>query len=116
MNFFETVIIGAGASGLMTASLLRDKRSVLIMDGNKTPGRKIAVSGGGTYTMNAGRLEALGPLAVLQRGYSVTRIPATGQIIGSADQAPPGQTIETILHRGRLLSKVTEAKSPEEDE
>jgi len=63
-----------------------------------------------------GRLEALGPLAVLQRGYSVTRIPATGQIIRSADHAPPGQTIETILHHGRLLSKVTEAKSPEEDQ
>ena len=62
-----------------------------------------------------GRLRALSPLAVLERGYSVTRIPETGRVLRSADQAPPGTTIETILHAGKLLSKVERATPPQDN-
>ena len=62
-----------------------------------------------------GRLRALSPLAVLERGYSVTRVPETGRVLRSADQAPPGTTIETILHAGKLLSKVQQATPPQDN-
>lgn len=43
---FECTIIGAGASGLMSASVLNDP-SVLIIDTNASIGKKLAISGGG---------------------------------------------------------------------
>jgi exodeoxyribonuclease VII large subunit len=53
-----------------------------------------------------GRLEALSPLRVLERGYSVTRLAASGQVLRSADQARPGDQLETLLHSSRLVSRV----------
>ena len=48
MKTFDTVIIGAGAAGLMAAiQLVHRKKSVLIIDMGNEPARKIAVSGGG---------------------------------------------------------------------
>ena len=46
-NEFEIIIIGAGASGLMLASLLNRQESVLLLDSNSKAGAKIAISGGG---------------------------------------------------------------------
>ena len=48
MKTFDTIIIGAGAAGLMAASqLAKRKKSVLILDMGTSPARKIAISGGG---------------------------------------------------------------------
>ena len=48
MKTFDTIIIGAGAAGLMaTAQLTHRKKSVLIIDMGNEPARKIAISGGG---------------------------------------------------------------------
>lgn len=48
MKKYDTIIIGAGASGLMAAAQLnKHKKSVLIIDMGNTPARKIKVSGGG---------------------------------------------------------------------
>lgn len=44
---YKNIIIGAGASGLMLASLLKDKHNTLLIDANKSIGAKISVSGGG---------------------------------------------------------------------
>ena len=44
---YKTIIIGAGASGLMLASLLEEKSNVLLIDTNLRIGAKIAISGGG---------------------------------------------------------------------
>jgi exodeoxyribonuclease VII large subunit len=54
----------------------------------------------------SGRLDALSPLKVLERGYSVTRLVPSGQVLRSADQAHPGDQIETLLQSGRLVSRV----------
>ncbi len=53
----------------------------------------------------AGRLNALSPLAVLGRGYSIT-FNAGGDILRSDAQVRPGEPIETRLHRGRITSRV----------
>ena len=55
----------------------------------------------------AGRLHALSPLAVLERGYSITFDPQ-GRILKSARQVQLGDLIETRLHEGRLRSRVEE--------
>lgn len=48
MKIYDTIIIGAGAAGLMSAAqLVHRKKSVIILDMGNVPARKIAISGGG---------------------------------------------------------------------
>ena len=49
VEFFDVIIIGAGAAGLMAAGHLSQNtnNNILIIEANKTAGRKIIVSGGG---------------------------------------------------------------------
>jgi exodeoxyribonuclease VII large subunit len=51
-------------------------------------------------------LDALSPLKVLGRGYSLTRRESTGEIIRRADDVGAGERIETVLGEGRLISLV----------
>lgn len=57
----------------------------------------------------AGRLEALSPLRVLARGYSITRLADSGQVVRSSAQVQPGQLVESLLQAGRLVSRVESA-------
>jgi exodeoxyribonuclease VII large subunit len=54
----------------------------------------------------AGRLHALSPLKVLERGYSVTRHAESGRLVTRADDVIAGETLETRLLNGRVLSRV----------
>ncbi len=54
----------------------------------------------------AGRLESLSPLAVLERGYSLTQRVADGQVIRAAAELSPGQQITTRFARGQATSRV----------
>jgi len=58
-----------------------------------------------------GRLEALSPLKVLERGYSVTRLVPSGTVLRSSTQTKPGDLLETLLESGRVTSRV-EASRP----
>lgn len=58
------------------------------------------------------QLEAMSPLAVLARGYSVTRT-TEKEVIREHDQVQPGDEIETILPNGRIRSRV-ESTEPNE--
>jgi exodeoxyribonuclease VII large subunit len=62
----------------------------------------------------AGQLEALSPLNVLSRGYSVT-LTIAGQPIQDAAEVPIGTQVSTRLHRGRLLSTVTAVTTAEDE-
>ena len=52
------------------------------------------------------RVEALSPLAVLARGYSVTTDAASGAVLTSPEEMEIGQRIHTRLARGSVLSIV----------
>ena len=56
-----------------------------------------------------GRLDSLSPLAVLGRGYSLTRTPA-GEIVRDAAQVAAGATVEVLLARGQLACRVERTK------
>jgi exodeoxyribonuclease VII large subunit len=57
-------------------------------------------------TRLAASLDALSPLAVLARGYSLTLKEEDGTLIRSRDQVRPGQRIVTRLAEGRIISRV----------
>ena len=60
----------------------------------------------------AGALEALSPLSVLSRGYSVTLKADGRKLVRSAADVNPGDLIETILNEGRIISRVEGDTSP----
>jgi exodeoxyribonuclease VII large subunit len=56
----------------------------------------------------AGRLESLSPLAVLQRGYSLTRRQDDDRLIQRASDLHAGQRIVTRFAEGQVVSRVEE--------
>jgi exodeoxyribonuclease VII large subunit len=59
-----------------------------------------------------GHLHALSPLKVLSRGYSLTRLDSTRQIVRRAGEVRIGERIETILSQGKLRSVVDAVELP----
>ena len=58
------------------------------------------------FAAQAGRLDALSPLGVIARGYSVVRTPG-GELVRRLEQAPPGSAIRARLTDGWLDATVT---------
>ncbi len=54
----------------------------------------------------AASLEALSPVAILSRGYSITRLESSQEILRDAGQAKAGDRIVTRLGAGRIVSRV----------
>lgn len=57
-------------------------------------------------TSVAERLETLSPLAVLGRGYGVTELETSGEVVTSVEQLAEDQRIVTRLADGRVVSRV----------
>jgi exodeoxyribonuclease VII large subunit len=51
-------------------------------------------------------LQALSPLAVLARGYSICRLQADGRVICEAQAAAPGMPVDITLWHGSLQCTV----------
>ncbi len=51
-------------------------------------------------------VEAFNPLGVLARGYSITRRSDNGRIVRSSQELKAGDSIETILHDGKVTSDI----------
>lgn len=68
-------------------------------------GRRMRRDAGERIGALAARLDALSPLRVLERGYSVTQR-ADGRMVRSLADAPPGTGLVTRLRDGRVISKV----------
>jgi len=63
-------------------------------------------------TSLTGALDHLNPLAILARGYSVTRTIPAGTIVKDASAVRPGDTLRTTLHQGEIISRVEESRRP----
>jgi exodeoxyribonuclease VII large subunit len=57
------------------------------------------------------RLELLGPDQVLARGYSITTLARTGEVLRDVGKAEPGAEVETRLKNGSFSSIVTPKES-----
>ena len=57
----------------------------------------------------AGQLHALSPLAILERGFSIT-FDSAGHVLRSARGARPGEIIKTRLSQGEIKSKVIQGE------
>ena len=57
-----------------------------------------------------GKLEALGPLATLKRGFSVSLKYPGMKLIGSVDSVKRGDEVQTKVQDGFFISRVTEVK------
>ena len=58
-------------------------------------------------------IEAVSPLSVLARGYSIISTEPKGKILSSSDQVEIGQTISAVLNKGSIKAEV---KSKDKDE
>jgi len=65
------------------------------------------------FESGVGRLQSLSPLAVLGRGYSLTRLP-TGEVVRRAVDTRRGDVIEILLHEGALDARVEGIKERDE--
>ena len=54
------------------------------------------------------RLEALSPLSILSRGYSLSVLMSQGAIVKDACMIKPGDKLKTVLHKGAFTSAVLE--------
>jgi exodeoxyribonuclease VII large subunit len=61
----------------------------------------------GRFGRLAGTLQAVSPLATLERGYSIVRRIADGSVVVAASQAPPGTELDLRLAQGSLAARVT---------
>lgn len=59
------------------------------------------------------RLDSLSPLSVLSRGYSLSMLTPSGEILKSSAQLKQGDRLKTVLHRGSFTSLVQEVYSDE---
>ena len=62
------------------------------------------------------RMDALSPLAILARGYSVTRRLPGQTIVRSAGETAPGDRLETLVVDGEIISVVQECRRKQDDE
>ena len=68
--------------------------------------RSTLARAGGRVDVGAARLDALNPLAVLGRGYSITSDARTGRIVRRADDVRPGDRLTTRTADGEVGSVV----------
>ena len=59
----------------------------------------------------AAQLHAFSPLAVISRGYSITRSLPSGRIVRRVSAVRPGDDLETRVEDGYILSRVKEMKN-----
>ncbi len=68
----------------------------------------------GKMDLLIGKLEALSPFSVLQRGYALLRDPQTGRVLTRTDYFEVGQKAEVVLADGKLEVTVDEVLKSDE--
>lgn len=100
MNGKKVLVIGCGASGMMAAiAAAKAGASVTVLDGQKTPGRKLLITGNGRCN-----LTNLSPRIETQYRSAAGEdiLPFAESILG---QLPPDRTLD-LFHRMGLLTMV----------
>ncbi len=62
-----------------------------------------------------GKLDALGPMGVLSRGYSICRRSADGVVVTNSTQVTAGEDVEITVHRGTIVA-TTQSTEPADEE
>lgn len=109
--------IAAARAFVAPAEVLTEKRRQRALDFERrlTAGVETALKKAELRTAEvAAKLDALSPLAVLGRGYSLTKRARDGRLLRSVDDAQVGETLETRVADGTVRSVVVE-RSPLED-
>ena len=109
--------IAAARAFVAPAEVLTEKRRQRALDFERrlTTGVETALKKAELRTAEvAAKLDALSPLAVLGRGYSLTKRALDGRLLRSVDDAQVGETLETRVADGTVRSVVVE-RSPLED-
>ena len=57
---------------------------------------------------NAAKLQALSPLSVLARGYSLTKLEVSGQVVRDVVECAIGERLVTQFQQGSVISRVEE--------
>jgi exodeoxyribonuclease VII large subunit len=65
------------------------------------------------FESSVGRLASLSPLAVLGRGYSLTRL-ASGVVVRRAAEVERGAVVEILLHEGSLDARVEQVREQDD--
>jgi exodeoxyribonuclease VII large subunit len=79
----------------------------LIKDMSTGIGHAIDMSGE-RFNRLIGKLDALSPVSILGRGYSITKKLPEGFIVKEAESLKPGDSVETSLGQGKFKSRVEE--------
>ncbi|GAB7027297.1 exodeoxyribonuclease VII large subunit [Geotalea toluenoxydans] len=61
---------------------------------------------GQSLAFNAGKLQALSPLATMARGYSIVKKLPGGAVVADRDQLAAGDSIDILLKKGRATCRV----------
>jgi exodeoxyribonuclease VII large subunit len=72
---------------------------------------RLAIERASRLATIAGKMESLSPLAVLARGYTITRDARSGATVRAASQLRVGQTLVTQFAAGAAVSKVESIES-----
>lgn len=83
---------------------------------NRRAVRRIVQTAKQQLASSSASLDALSPLAVLGRGYSLSKIAGATEFLKTIDDAPEGATLQTLLADGRVVSKIesTTAGQPQD--
>jgi len=80
-------------------------------DGLVTHINHLIREGQNTISRQLSMLDALNPLAILQRGYSITRTLPDRSVVRNAKKVTIDQQLEILLGRGKLAVTVVEKTS-----
>lgn len=101
----------ADVASRLTPATLRAKTAMHLNELARLEQRKttaieaIIASKNEEMRVNIAKLDALSPLAVLTRGYSITQV-EDGKVLRNASQAKPGDKLKIRLERGKLNAEV----------
>jgi exodeoxyribonuclease VII large subunit len=88
--------------------MIMQKHVTALHDGLVTHINHLVHEGQSTLCRNLSMMDALNPMAILKRGYSITRTLPDRSVVRNAKKVTVEQKLEILLGRGKLAVTVTE--------